>query len=109
MSREYWEMSLKELLPEHGITVTEQLIEDIYTIREMESEACGYINIPNPLRTEVDTLKKELEKEKDKIPCDYCNGKGRIVSNFGVRSSDSGCIKCGGEGKIPSSKRQKSY
>jgi hypothetical protein len=59
---EYWKVSLEELLDEHGIVATEELIKDIIVVREMESEGCGYINIPNPENTEIQDLKNKIKQ-----------------------------------------------
>lgn len=61
---EYWKASLEEVLDEHGIVLTDNLLKDILIIREMESEGCGYINIPNPENTEIERLKSEIEQIK---------------------------------------------
>lgn len=65
MSKKYWKESLEEVLSHHGIEATEALIADIYTIREMESEGCGYQFIPNPMAMELAETKKELSKAKE--------------------------------------------
>lgn len=66
---EYWKESLEDVFDTHGITPKEQLLEDIVHIAEMESEACGYHLIPNPMSTEVEELKAkiiEIKSEHDR-------------------------------------------
>ena len=65
----YWEICVEEALTEAGIKYTpEQLkavTEDIVLARDMESESCGYVYIPNPLQTEIDRLKEITKKDRE--------------------------------------------
>lgn len=66
MSYDYWKESLETVFDDHNLALTDQLFEDIWQIATMESESCGYSNIPNPLQTEIDELKRDKESmEKD--------------------------------------------
>jgi len=64
MSTKYWEASITELLEEYNIDLGEKMddfISDVQNIAEMESEACGYINIPNPKNAELEDAKRQIK------------------------------------------------
>lgn len=100
----YWKEAVACSLDEHGIVATDEVIEkvarDMEMAREMQSEATGELNIPNPLITENKILEKRLHDEIAKRGCSECGGRGYITTNFGMRSSTSQCDKCHGEGKV---------
>ncbi len=66
---------------------------------DMESEAFGDLAIPDPRNEEIKNLRKNLEREKNKVHCETCNGAGRVTSYGPSHSSDSECWKCRGEGR----------
>ncbi len=70
MSRKsYWLSSLEAILDEHEIVLDPTLVaavaDDLVMAAEMESEACGYTNIPNPQDAVIKNLK--LAREQDQI------------------------------------------
>lgn len=101
----YWLEALQSSLDEHGVIhdlTKEQLAavaKDMDFAHQMHGEATGLINIPNPLRLENEKLSKELKREREKVFCRECGGRGSITENFANRSSLSSCYKCNGEGK----------
>ena len=101
---DYWKACLEASFDEHGIIVSDATLaaiaEDMQMAREMESESCGYLSIPDPRDTEIKTLKRSLETEMAKSFCITCQGTGRITESSGVRSSNTQCWKCRGEGKV---------
>lgn len=100
---DYWKECISEALDECGIEATSEQIAHVADAVRVSHEnygmSYGYDAIPNPLRTEIDRLKKELADEKDLVFCEPCRGKGWITENFGMRSSTSQCDKCRGRGK----------
>jgi len=100
----YWEECISEAFEEAKLKATPEQIDIVASWVEGAHEnygmAHGHDCIPNPLQLENEKLKKELKKEQDKTVCKACNGRGRIISNFGTRSSDSQCDKCRGYGKV---------
>jgi len=104
-SKLYWEESVGDALCEAGLwdsTTPEQrerLVSILQGCAEMESEYSGACNIPNPSVERAEKAEKALKIEMSKVHCRECSGNGRIISNFGFRSSDSQCWKCHGEGK----------
>ncbi len=101
---EYWKTCIEEALSEIGICAAEhqikELVEWVEGTHENFSLATGQECIPNPLATENKELKSQLKKEIDKVFCDECKGRGRIIENFANRSSNSPCWVCHGEGKL---------
>lgn len=100
---DYWDECIRTAFEESGITATEEQIEGIVeTVKggfENYGLAHGYECISNPLSEELNNLKKQLEKEKRKIHCEECNGRGSITVNGPLHSATSSCYKCKGEGK----------
>lgn len=105
-NKNYWEECIATSFYENGIKATDEQIKrvalDVEVNHEKYGMAHGYDCIPNPLKTENDYLKRQLEKEKNKQFCSYCEGKGYVNSSWGSsgRSSTSRCYKCNGDGKI---------
>lgn len=99
----YWKECIESALDEAGMVATPTQVESITKCVEISHDqygmAFGYDCIPNPIMLENERLKKELEIERDKIPCKSCKGNGSITENWGTRSSMSRCDRCHGEGK----------
>ena len=102
----YWEECIKEAFEDAGITASKEQIDTVVSwvdgAHENYGMAHGYDAIPNPLRSELDETKRALEKERSKVQCEQCNGRGRIISYGPHHSSNSQCLKCRGEGKVAS-------
>ena len=71
---DHWDECISEALDDAGITATKEQIKNIagwvQGAHENYGMAYGHDCIPNPLQTEIDTLKKKREKEiayNDKI------------------------------------------
>ena len=100
---EYWKECISEALDEAGVIATTEQITTIASIVEGSHEnygmAFGHDCIPNPLRSENEKLKKKLRDEQDKILCEVCNGKGKLISYGGTFQAESQCWKCRGEGR----------
>ena len=99
----YFHETVSEALDQEGIDATEKQIENIaeavQIAHDMYSEYMGHQHIPNPIKTKNEKLKKELEKERNKVGCDKCNGTGSIREQWLDRCSTHTCPKCNGEGK----------
>lgn len=102
---EYWIIATEEALEENEKAgfFTQQEIEALaYSIEmaaRMESEACGYSSIQNPLKAENERLTKAVVSEREKVHCKECGGSGTIVSHGPCHSATSQCWKCRGEGR----------
>lgn len=70
---------------------------------ENQSMAFGWdvadANLSAYRNLEMDELRKALQREKDKVHCRECNGRGRIEILAGPWVSNSQCWKCNGEGR----------
>lgn len=101
---DYWKVCISEAFEDAGITATDEQISTVASWVEGAHDnygmARGYNNISDPRDSENERLKRELEKERDKITCPDCNGSGRIVTHGPVHSSNMHCSKCNGEGRI---------
>lgn len=101
---DYWKECITEAFEDAGIDATEDQIGTVAFwvegAHDNYSMAHGHDYIPNPLVSENEDLKRELKKERDKVFCKECNGKGRIFQQGPYHSSDSECGKCRGEGRV---------
>ncbi len=101
---DYWEECIKESFEDANIKATQEQINIVSGWVEGAYEnyntANGYDCIPNPVNTEIEKLKKELKREREKTICRECNGRGRIITYGGTFQSDSQCSKCNGSGYI---------
>ena len=73
MSTKYWENTLDELLgdfKEYAEMTDEQkrsLALDFASAASMESEACGDLDIPNPLYAEIEKAEKKHKREVEEL------------------------------------------
>jgi RecJ-like exonuclease len=99
---DYWEECIREAFEDAGIVATDEQVDIVAGwvdgAHENYGLATGREFIPHPLETENKDLKRELEKERDKVVCPECKGKGYFILS-GIRTSYSTCRKCKGEGK----------
>lgn len=100
---DYWEECISIALEECGLSATKEQINDIAGAVEGAHEnygmAFGYDAIPNPLQEENRKLQAEIKAERDKVICELCHGKGRIITPGPYHSSDSECPRCRGDGR----------
>ena len=98
---DYWKECLSSAFDEHGIVATAEQIESVANDVQNSSENIGqaFYEPEHPAKFEIEKLKSELKFEKALVHCKTCNGSGRLIENFGTRSSNSECYKCYGKGK----------
>jgi len=100
----YWKECISEAFDDAGILATKDQIGTVASwvegAHDNHGMAHGYDVIASPYKSESEKLKKELADEKRKRICPECNGRGRIIINGPVHSSDSECSNCRGEGKV---------
>lgn len=100
---DYWDECISQAFDDAGIVAMKEQIEEVAGCVEVDHEnygmAHGHDCIPNPLEAEVERLRAELEREREKRTCDKCGGKGRIVVRGPYHSSSSSCSWCKGEGR----------
>ena len=99
----YWDECISEAFDDAGIKASKEQIETVVGwvegAHENFSMAHGHDCILNPLSQENDQLKRELQKEREKVICGECGGRGRIISQGPVHSYDSECMKCRVDGR----------
>lgn len=100
----YWEEAVEISLDEEWITATKEQIKRIacgmQSAAENQSQAFGWDCIPNPVELELKETKRKLSIEQEKIICPRCKGKGRLIDDGPVQSSNSECWNCHGEGRL---------
>ncbi len=102
----YWNEAVSVALDEAGVTATNEQIAAIAGSIQVSHENIGmaYPTPEHPAIREASDLKRELEKERAKVVCPDCKGRGSITTTWGSsgRSSTGRCDTCNGEGyKLP--------
>ena len=99
----YWQICVAEAFDEAKLSATPEqiksIVETIEAAHDNYGMAHGYDCIPNPDRIEINRLGSELTKERGKVACEVCRGKGRLYSQGPYHCSDSQCWNCHGERK----------
>lgn len=100
----YWKECVEEAFEDAGIEATQEQIDTVASWFEGDHEnygmAHGHDQITSPCEDENIRLKEELAKERSKVDCPDCSGKGRILTRGPYHSSNMHCSKCRGEGRI---------
>ena len=97
----YWEISMQEILGEHDIFVEQDVLRQI--ARDVEGCASVQSDYSAPVsgNSEVEQLKEEIRKLKNRRPCTACGGVGGSWLAVGAsHSSWNDCRNCGGTGMI---------
>lgn len=101
---DYWTECIASSLEEHGVTATADQISaiaaDVQIGHESHGMAYGHDVIGRGARTEADELRDELNREREKQPCDDCKGRGYIVERGPYHHFEHECSKCRGEGRV---------
>ena len=105
--RDYWRDCISEAFEESKIEATPEQIDNVAAWAEGAHENYGMAtgsdvasaNLSSAHEREKADLLRALRQEQDKVMCQECRGRGRIVFNFGNRSSNSECWKCHGAGR----------
>ena len=104
---DYWRECIAEAFEDAKIEATDEQINAVASWVEGAHENyglfTGYDVASTNFRAAEDRekadLRKTIQRERDKVMCKECCGEGRIVMNFGTRSSNSECWKCHGQGR----------
>lgn len=103
MSRvDYFRIGIAEAAEECGLEITEEQLNHLASAVAGGASEIGQV-FPEPESAQelvVRKLKKELQKERDKIICPECRGQGSITEFFCGWRSTSQCDICRGEGKV---------
>lgn len=100
--KDYFFELLADSLAEHGLSATadeiKAIAEDVVLAVENMDQAFPVPDF-NPHREESARLLNELDKEKRKVHCETCKGRGVITIYGPVHFGTTSCFKCNGEGK----------
>lgn len=104
---DYWTEHAEIAIDEAGLTATSDQIQTIAGVIESAHEFYGQsmghdvasVNLRGEREREIQVLADEVERERNKVHCKQCDGKGWITSSYGFRSSTSQCWKCRGDGR----------
>lgn len=104
---EYWTECVACAADECGLSLTDEqlkcLADGVNGGHENYSMAFGHdvanANWSATKQREITDLKKQVQREKDKVHCKTCNGKGRIYTYGGTMMSSMECWECHGEGR----------
>lgn len=101
---DYWRIFAEEVPADMGLKLTPEqidyLTDALKGAHENYGMAHGRDHIPDPRAGEIKRLERELEKEKSKIHCEECDGKGTTTVHGPYHSATGTCYKCRGEGKV---------
>lgn len=100
---DYWKECIAEAFDDASIEATDEQIERVSKFVEGAHEnygmAHGHDCISNPLVTENKSIAAELAKERSKVTCKECLGRGSITTHGPHHSATSQCSRCRGEGR----------
>lgn len=101
--KDYWVECVEIALADHGVSATRDQIVAIAGDVEGAHDNYGMAFYSPPagehLNSEIERLKRELKIERAKVVCPECDGRGRLIYNYGPWGVNSHCSKCNGEGK----------
>lgn len=105
--KNYWSECVSAAADECGLLLAPKqldcLVEGVRGGHEHFGMASGHdvasANLSASREREVADLKRAIKREKDKVHCTNCNGRGRVYTFGGTMMSNSECWKCHGEGR----------
>jgi len=98
---EYWEITMQEILSEHDISVCGDVLMQIARSVEICASVQSEYSAPVSGISEVESLKEEIKRLKNRRACTACGGHGGSSIAVGSsHSSWSDCRHCGGSGMI---------
>lgn len=101
---EYWSECVANALDENGVAATSEQVESIARDIQCSHENYGmaFYSPPAselPVFGELRDARKELARERAKVPCRVCRGSGMITTIGPHHSCTSQCWKCRGQGR----------
>ena len=97
MSEELLKESISEAAEYHGFILPPECVNDIAHAVDMCREITSYTTGGHdPKQEKIKQLEAELERERRRVTCDFCNGSGW---DDGPHHSAT-CTKCNGSGVI---------
>lgn len=101
-SDDIWYECIADAFDEAGIEATPEQIEMVAAWAQNTHENWG-LSQPSPESPypgRIKELERELERERTKVTCDECGGRGYRYEGIGTFFVSSRCDKCRGEGRI---------
>ena len=97
----YWKECIEDAFAEAGIVATPEQVDDVVSTVEgaHENYSMAYPVPESPYPAEINRLEKALVREREKILCRVCNGRGVLRSDGPAHYSISRCYKCNGDGR----------
>jgi len=99
---DYYAEGLAEAFEEHGVTATPKQIRAIAEDVTGWAENVGmafHTPAGDPRDSELGDLRKQLERERNKVSCSTCKGAGTLHFSGPYHGSTSSCHKCNGAGR----------
>lgn len=99
---DYYAEGLAEAFEEHGVTATAEQIRAIASDVAGWAECIGmafHVPAGDPRDSELADLRKQLERERNKVVCGACKGSGLLRFQGPYHGSTSTCHKCNGAGR----------
>lgn len=99
---DYYAEGLAEAFEEHGVAATAEQIRAIADDVVGWSENIGmafHVPAGDPRDSELTDLRKQLERERNKVVCATCKGSGVERFQGPYHGSTSNCYKCNGTGR----------
>ena len=101
---DFWREVVSDALCEHGVTASDTQIAfiatDIQGCAENMDMAVPAPSGPSPERRELENLREELKRERNKVICTGCGGSGQLWSQGPYHGSFHTCWKCNGAGRL---------
>jgi RecJ-like exonuclease len=99
---EYWKECIADAACECELRMTQEQIEYMAGAVQGTHENYGlaFYQPESPYPAEIKKLNEQIAREKSKVVCPKCKGKGELISNGPYHCSISACWKCNGEGKV---------
>lgn len=99
---DYYAEGLAEAFEEHGVAATPEQIRAIAADVEGWTESIGmafHVPTGDPRDSELTDLRKQLDRERNKVACKACSGSGLMTFSGPWHGSTSSCHKCAGAGR----------
>ena len=101
---DFWREVVSDALCEHGVTASDTQIAfiatDIQGCAENMDMAFPTPSGPSPELQELEKLRKELKRERNKVVCPECRGRGEEYFRGPYHGSLQTCWKCSGAGRL---------
>ena len=96
---DYYEECIRNVLEDYYMNVPDACINDMVEALHACDEYASYsAGGYNPQTEAFKKLESELEREKNKVICGRCHGKGILIDYGPSFTASTNCHECGGSG-----------